>query len=167
VLQEKEQPQRPKVLDQDRPEVVLSLEPLHRVLREFVMLSRKQHDEVGLDIEYLPDIEAMLSYGDKSVLVTARYDKTLIGYIFYLIGPHKHNVQINYAQIEAIYLLPAFRNAPLILKMLKLGEAKVREHKVLFIKISSTYKKRIDKLLEYLNYKPIETVYKKDLDYGQ
>ena len=131
------------------------------------MLSRAQHDEVGLDIEYLPDLDAMLKYGDKAVLVTARYKGILVGYIFYLIGPYKHNTELLYAQIEAVYLIPSFRSGRTAIKMFRLGEEAVKKQLARFVLISSTIKKDISKLLNYLDYKPVETVYKKDISYEQ
>lgn len=128
-----------------------------------VSLSYEEYKEVGIDpsFGYNPDIGDMLKYegGDRCVLVTARYDGVLVGYALYAVGPFKHNKDIEYASLEAIYLSPAFRSGFTAMHMVKLGEKEVRKYNIKFISAASSIKCPIDALLKRQGYEPLETVY--------
>lgn len=166
--QEKVVPQRQNPLAQEKRECEIAVEPLHRVINAVAALSTRHYDEIGMDnsIPYNPDLTELLKYAaaDKSILVTARYDSVLVGYILFLLGPYKHSKGVEYADLEAIWISPAFRSGMTAIKMLKLGEEEIRKTDAVFITGSSTVKRPIDILFKRLDYMPVETVFFKRLD---
>jgi hypothetical protein len=167
----KELHQLQKPLDPVRLECKLAVEAISSIAGELASLLIRHYDEVGIDptIPYNPDWSQYLSYEltDSCIAITARYDGILIGYALYLIGPFKHNKDVLYADLDAIWISPAFRSGFLAMKMLKMGEAELKG-KVGYLMATSTTKNPIDILFKRLDFRPIETVYWKKLgeDHG-
>lgn len=154
---------RPKVLDRVRPEC--KIEPLHKVIREVASLSYQAYIEAGVDYDYKPDIGEMIRYDvmGSCLLVTLRHEGTLVGYALYLIGLFKHNVDMQQAQLESVYICPEFRDGRNDIYLFRLGEEELKRRKVDFITVASSAKYPIDTLLKRRKYEPLETVYMKRL----
>ncbi len=152
--------------DQEKLECKVQEESLHRVIREVIPLSYKHYQEIGLTYPYDPNIDGILDFAiaDKVTLITIRYGELLVGYALYLIGPFKHSMSTEYASLEAIYILPAFRNGFLAKRVLNFGEEKVKEKGAKFITVASTEKYPIAKLLSFAGYEPLEVLYVKRLE---
>lgn len=161
------------------------MEAISSVAEEIASLSVRHFDEIAIGSEYgyHPDWGQYLSYelADKCVVVTARYvgrstsktsrvvnakgNGTMIGYAIWLIGPFKHNKNIQYADLDAIWISPVFRSGFLAMKILKLGEEQLKG-KAAFIMATSSKKYPIDPLFLRRGYEEIETVYWKVIDDG-
>lgn len=148
-------------LEEEKLECKIQVELLHRVFREVALLSSKNFEEAKIwpDMEYNPDWDELMRFaaGGKSVLITTRYDGILVGYIIALIGPYKHNINIEYADIETFYIVPEFRGLA-ALKMIKMLEQELRG-KVSFLLASAPVGTKANKLFDYFDFKPLETVY--------
>lgn len=146
---------------------VVGVEAISNVVEEIASLSIRNYHETGIDpgIEYNPDWSMYLAYEltDSARIITARYNSVLVGYAAFLIGPFKHNKDVLYADLDAIWISPAFRSGFLAMKMMKRGEKELKD-KVQFIMATSTVKKPIDKLLERAGYKAVEVLYYKPLE---
>lgn len=145
---------------------VIGVEAMSSVIEEIASLSIRNYHETGIDpsIEYNPDWAMYLSYEltDSVRIITARYNGVLVGYAAFLIGPFKHNKDVLYADLDAIWISPGFRSGFLAMKMIKRGEKELLG-KVQFIMATSTVKKPIDKLLERAGYNAVEVLYYKPL----
>lgn len=117
---------------------------------------------------YSPNWAEYLSYEltDSIVVVTLRYKGTLVGYCMYLIGAYKHNKNILYADLDAIWISPAFRSGFYAMKMMRLGEEKLKG-KVSFVTATSSKKYPIDPLLLRRGFEEAEVLYWKALDNGK
>lgn len=162
-----ELPQLPKVLDHARPELSIQVEAISSVIGEIASLFFSNYQETGVHTEYgfNPDWDQLLSYEltDSCILITLRFKGTIVGYCMYLIGPFKHNKEILYADLDAIWISPAFRSGFSAMRMLKLGEEKLKG-RVAFIMAASTVKHPIGVLLERRGYKEMETLYQKAMN---
>jgi hypothetical protein len=164
-------PQLPSLLDHAKPECSIAVEAISSVAEEIAFLSVRNYEETGIDptYGYNPDWGQYLSYEltDSCVVVTLRYNEVLVGYCIYLIGPFKHNKNILYADLDAIWISPAFRSGYNAVKMLKLGEEYLAG-KVSFIMATSSNKHPIGPILKrMLHYKEVEVLYWKALDNGK
>lgn len=160
----------PKLSDPAKTECsscIVGVEAISNVVEEIASLSIRNYHETGIDdnIEYNPDWSNYLRYEltDSARIVTARYNGVLVGYAAFLIGPFKHNMDVLYADLDAIWISPAFRSGFLAMKMIKRGEQALKD-KVQFIMATSTVKKPIDKLLERAGYRAVEVLYYKPLE---
>lgn len=157
----------PKLSDQERPECKISVEAISKVAEEIASLSIHNYEETGIDpnIGYHPNWDQYLEYEltDNVRVITARYNNVLVGYAIYLIGPFKHNKEVMYADLDTIYINEVFRSPFLAIKMLKAGEEAVKD-KAQYIMATSTNRKPIDKLLGYMKYKPVETIFWKKIE---
>lgn len=130
----------------------------------------RNYAETGIDPSYgyHPDWSQYLSYEltDSIVVVTARFKGTMVGYCIYLIGPFKHNKNIRYADLDAIWISPGFRSGFLAMKMLKLAEQQL-EGRVAFVMATSSNKHPIDALLVRRGFEQVEVLYWKALDNGK
>jgi hypothetical protein len=165
------QPPRPKALVAERRECEIKVELLYQVIGEVASLSVKNNEESPLrdEIVYNPNWDALLQYcfrGD-CVLVTCRYDGTLVGYSLALIGQFERSMGTLYAQIEAFYILPAFRDFKTA-KRLKDCVEKELEDRVQFILIGSDPGGSIATIFGRFGYKPVEVImYKRLKDVGE
>jgi hypothetical protein len=158
--EELQQLQRPSV--PERTGCDIALEAISSIAGEIASLSFRNYAETAIDssLGYNPDWGQYLSYEltDSVVTVTARYNTVLVGYAIFLIGPFKHNKEITYADLDTIWISPAFRSGFLAYKMIKMGE-RALEGRAAFIMATSTNHKPIDVLLSRLGYKPVEVLF--------
>ncbi len=142
------------------------MEAASSVVEEVASLSYRNYHETGIDpnMEYNPDWGMFLKYEltDSIKVITARYKGILIGYAVYLIGAFKHNKDVMYADLEVIWISPAFRSGFLAIKMMKRGEQEVKG-KAQFLMATSTMKKPIDNLLIRTGFEAVEVLYYKPL----
>ena len=158
-----------KLSDHERQGCNVQIEAISSVAEEIASLSVRNYAETGIDPShgYNPNWSQYLSYEltDSCVVVTLRYKGTLVGYCIYLIGPFKHNKEILYADLDVIWISPAFRSGFNAMKMIKLGEKQL-EGRVSFVMATSSNKHPIDTLLIRLHYQEIEVLYWKVLENG-
>jgi hypothetical protein len=159
-------PPRRKPLDPVKTECKVQIEAISSVIEEIASVAVRHYSEIRFskEAEYNPDWGRYLSYEltDSIVIVTARYEGVLVGYIAYIIGPYKHSQDTPFAAMDAIWISPAFREGMLAVKMMKAGEAAL-EGRAKFCLTNSTMKHPIDKLLTFMGYEPVEVMYYKPL----
>lgn len=166
ALSEKELPKLQRRLDHERQECKLAIEAVSDVISEMVSLLALNFAETSIDPEigYNPNWGQYLSYEltDSIKVVTARYNGVLVGYAVYLIGAFKHNQDVEYADLDVIWIDEAFREGWVAIKMMRMGEEAV-SHRAKFITATSTLKKPIDVLLRRVGFSPVEVLYHKPL----
>jgi len=150
----------------------LAIEAISSVVEELAFIAKQNYQETGLnpeDIPFLPDWAQLLSYelADRCRVVTARYKSVLVGYALYLIGPLKHNKEVLYAELDAVWISPAFRSGFLAVKMMQLGERSIHAMGIKYLMAGSTIKKPIGKLLEFVGFQEREILYWKELGNGK
>lgn len=160
-----------KQLDRAQPKVVYAVEPLLTCLEEVALAAYASYVEIGMDpenIPYSPDWEHAFKFeptGD-ILIVTARKRDKLIGYALGLIGPYKHSKDKIYADLDTVWLHPNYRNTDkwIGIRLVKAWEKALLERKDIdFILVASTLRKPIDAFLMRLGYRPVETLFYKNV----
>jgi GNAT superfamily N-acetyltransferase len=156
-----------QALDPARPAWVVRIEAIENCLSEVAILAKDNFEEsrISSSLDYRPDWNELYKYivGNKVLFISARYEGTLIGYCWFLIGPFKHNHTVEYADLETIYVHPSFRDTRIAFQMYKLAEKELTD-KVAFILASCNAK--YNKFFKHFGYDEVETVHMKRLDHG-
>lgn len=151
----------------EKKECDVQVEHLHRCISEVAILAHDNFKEAYSDegIEYYPNWNELLKYvwGDKCVFISVRYEGVLVGYLIALLGPYKHNMHIEYADIESIYINKAFREIRLVGRVIKLLESEI-EGRAEFILAGGPIGKSYELLYKFLKFKPVEVIYMKRLN---
>lgn len=97
------------------------------------------------------------------LVLTARKDAKLIGYVSIIAVDALHFEGEFFAEIDAIYLDPDYRKGTLGIKLIKEAEKIIKEHGIKYIRFSSTEAKDLSSLLKRFGYTVQETVYLKEI----
>lgn len=119
-----------------------------------------------LELEHIDlDIQKYLLLENKgflSIIGVLKYNK-IIGYAILANDKFIHSKEINYIKIDTLFISKQYRSLILFKSLLQYVEEYVRSYKVHYLFISSSVKRKLDKLLTKYNYKPIETLFCKEL----
>jgi len=96
-------------------------------------------------------------------IYTARVEKELVGYCGYVIYKHPHHTSKVIAAQDGVYFKKGFRNKGLGEKFLSWTEIKLKDSGVNVVHQSVTPWYDWSKTLNGLGYKPLETVYFKNI----
>lgn len=159
-------PKLPKRLVLVKQGCKITVEAISSVIEEIASIAVSNFEETSIDtsLGYNPNWKQYLDYEltDSIKVVTARYNGVLVGYAVYLIGAFKHNQDVEYADLDVIWLAEAFREGWLAISMMRLGEEAV-SHRAKFLLATSTNKKPIDVLLRRVGFAPVEVLFYKPL----
>lgn len=114
-------------------------------------------------IKLNPDWEAYHTLEDQGMLhiFTAREGDTLVGYFVTISRKHIHYKDHMFAVNSALYLKKAYRKGFISARLFKFAEKSLKEDGVSVLIVSTTNNKPFDKLLLWLGYKSVETMYSK------
>lgn len=154
-----------------RPDLVSQVEHFADIARELPSLFERHYREIALDQESIPldpdwDRYFMLAMQGMLIVRTARFDKTLVGYIFNLIGPHLHYRSTPHAEIEMFWLDPAYRGSSFTLRWFRENEAALKELGIRKVGVATKngYKDgRVGLIFKRLGYRPVETIWSRVL----
>lgn len=154
-----------------RPDLTSQVEKFHEIARELPPLFEQHYREIAVDQDTIPldpdwDRYFHLALSGMLIVRTARCDKTLVGYIFNLVGPHLHYRSTPHAEIEMFWLDPAYRGSAFALRWFRENEAMLRELGIRKVGVATKngYKGgRVGLIFKRLGYKPVETVWSKVL----
>jgi hypothetical protein len=152
-----------------RSDLTSQVEKFHEIARELPPLFERHYREIALDQKTIPldpdwDRYFVLALSGNLVVTTARVDKTLVGYIFNLVGPHLHYRTTPHAEIEMFWLDPAYRGGAFALRWFRENEATLKKLgiKKVGVATKSGYKGgRVGLIFKRLGYRPIETTWSK------
>lgn len=98
------------------------------------------------------------------VIITARYEGTLVGYAVYLISQHYHYRGLRGAENDLYWLDPAYRKGRAGIELFRAAEVVLAGEGVQ----KATHKVKlghdVGRVFEHLGYKPIERIYIKNLE---
>jgi GNAT superfamily N-acetyltransferase len=134
-------------------------------------LFERHYREIALNQKTIPldpnwDQYFVLALNGALVVTTARADKTLVGYIFNLVGPHLHYRSTPHAEIEMFWLDPAYRGGAFALRWFRDNEATLKGLGVKRVGVATKngFKSgRVGLIFKRLGYRPIETTWAKVL----
>lgn len=151
-----------------RPDhLLIAVEPFGQVARELPPLFDRHWQESEPDREALPldpDWDRMFMLASQGMLyvVTARDRGRLAGYIFTLVVPHVYSRTSLQAEIQALWLDPAYRGGWAAMNMLRESERLIRANHVI-ARFYAAMPGRMTALFRRMGYKQIETVWTKVL----
>jgi hypothetical protein len=146
-------------------------ESFHKLSPELAPLFKRHWREIALDQKSIPldpDWDCYFALDMRGILhvLTARSGKTLVGYIFNLVGPHNHYASTRFAHTEMFWLAPEHRKGwqPVRMFLENLAGLKAREVQVATINFKLHFQDaRVGKLLARLGYAPTDIVMRKML----
>jgi hypothetical protein len=97
------------------------------------------------------------------IVLAVMHDDNIIGYTVIIADNFLHSKDIHYAKIDAIFITKKYRSLMLIKQLLKYTEDYLKSYDIKYLFISSPVKKKLDKLWVKYDYKPIETLFYKEL----
>ena len=146
-----------------------AVEPFSKIIDEARPLLEAHWLEIGLDRDIIPldiDYEKYLQLNANAnlIIVTARQEGVLVGYIAAILSSHLHYHSTLFATLDVFYLKPEFRKGlngvNLFLEMQRaLKWRDVRK----VIGQTKLGDKDISAVYRYLGWKPIETLFAKVL----
>lgn len=147
-------------------------ERLAAIARELPPLFRRHHDELAVDKIKAPLAPDWKQYFDLDLLgalqiITVRDGSLLTGYIFNVIGTHRHKLTTRFCHIDMYWLDPAYRIGMLGLKMFKENEAFLRAAGVKKILVGekchfkNVFGRQVNVLFKRLGYVVEEVTYAK------
>ncbi len=147
--------------------VVYAVEKFQDCVAESSEFFEAHKEEVGADKEKFPlapDYERYQEMQDigSLVVVTARADGRLIGYICYYLSRHLHYDSLT-AYSDVFYVTPAYRKGLVGVRLFKAVEEVLKHMGVERIYTGTKLKLDIGPILERLGYAPIERIYTKVL----
>ena len=154
-----------------RSDLTSQVEKFHEIARELPPLFEQHYREIALDQKTVPldpdwDRYFVLSLNGALVVTTARSGKTLVGYIFNLVGPHLHYRSTPHAEIEMFWLDPAYRGSSFALRWFRENEAHLRGLGIKKVGVATKngyMGGRVGLIFTRLGYRPVETVWSKTL----
>jgi GNAT superfamily N-acetyltransferase len=106
----------------------------------------------------------MIETAELHRLYTARIDGKLIGFTSFFVFASLHCKDLIQADEDSIFLLPGYRKGWTGIKFIKFVEASLKAEGVDVIHhVSKIKHPALGRILEYLGYEPIETIYRKRL----
>lgn len=102
--------------------------------------------------------EAGLAFG-----LFALYDGLIVGYSVNFIGPNVHSAGGLTCTNDALYVDPLFRDTPLGIKLIKHTADRAKQVGADLMTWNSPLDSPLGKILQRLNYVPLETVYCKEI----
>jgi GNAT superfamily N-acetyltransferase len=154
---------------QTTTEVTYQRERWSDALRDEAFPLLKRHwDEVALDKDTVPldpnwDGYATLDKMDMLVIVTARRDGVLVGYVSHFITPNLHYLSLKVADNDIFWLAPEHRNSRIGIHLLQAAEREVRALGCNKIMMKEKLHVPLGRLFEFLGYREIERVHSKTL----
>lgn len=144
------------------------VESVASVKEEVQGLLERHWEEIALNkdvIKLNPDwdqyIKLEKAHGLKAF--TARDNGKLVGYFVVTIARSMHYKDHLFATNDVIYLHPEYRKGLTGAKLIKHAESYLRDLGVSVILVNTKLHKPFSRLLEFLKFKPVETVYSKRL----
>jgi ribosomal protein S18 acetylase RimI-like enzyme len=133
----------------------------------FELLVRNYREvETDQDLPLDPDWEAYLAAErlGSLVVLTARVDRKLVGYLVYSIRRNRH-VDVKEAYCDTFYVLPEYRQSGIALRLLRFGEDEMRKRQVKLLYHCSKTDPKHHKgaIFEHLGYHAEEVTYSKRL----
>jgi hypothetical protein len=146
--------------------VTYKQEILHTVQEEIKPLLEKHWQEIALNQEKIklnPDWEAYATLEDIGALriFTAREGDILAGYFVTVVHRSLHYKDHLFANNDVIYLLPEHRVGMTGPNLIRFAEKCLKEDGVSLLAVNTKCHKPFDRLLEWLGYNKIESVYSK------
>jgi hypothetical protein len=138
---------------------------------ELKKLWRLHYNEIALDKDLCPldpDWDSYYALDATGILVilTARYNGHLAGYVFNRIGTHDHYMSTRFAHTEMFWLHPRFRKGWQPVKMLLENMRGLKEFGAVIstVNFKLTFASgRVGKLFKRLGYEPTDLVMRKRL----
>lgn len=142
--------------------VKFAVEPFGRVYREAQHLMRLHWQEIAKNKTLLrinPDLEKYMAGGKNLVTVTARDDKTLVGYFLWALVPHPHYKHVKVAEEDLHYLHPEWRRGLAGYLFMKAACAAAAEAGAQLIVVREKIGHEHPAILKRLKFSPTDIVY--------
>lgn len=148
--------------------ITYQVEQYTSAIDEMKVLYQDHWEEIAGDkdiIKLNPNYEAYLQMDKVGVLhlVTVRDEDLLVGYHLSFISPHLHYVDSLTAFTDIFFLKKEYRKGRVGINLFKYMEHSLRAKGVQKIYMGTKLKHDIGRILEHLNYIPIERLYTKIL----
>ena len=146
-----------------------AVEPFSKIIDEARPILEAHWLEIGLDRDIIPlDVDyekyCQLHENHKIIIVTARNEGALVGYIAAIISSHLHYRSTLFATLDVFYLKPEFRRGMNGLNLFLEMERALKWRDVRkVIGQTKLEGKDVSAVYRYLGWKPIETLFAKVL----
>jgi ribosomal protein S18 acetylase RimI-like enzyme len=146
------------------PKVVIGRQLFFKCMHEMAPLFLQEweeaigdaHTEQELDIDWEKYIQLEMS--GLLVMITARVDDKIVGWVITIIHPHLHFKSTLYGLTDSFYVLPEYREHPLVEELVDEYEVQMIEAGVKRINIASAPWPWLLKALKKLNYRKTECI---------
>ena len=146
-----------------------ALEPLHKIKDEVKDLIAHHWDDVALNKDYIKlnpdwDAYARLEKSQSLRIYTARENEVLVGYLVVLVNRSLHYKDHLFANNDVVFVHKDYRKGLSGAKLIKYAEKDLKDLGVSLFMINTKVHKPFGKLLDFLGFSEIETLYSKRLD---
>ena len=144
--------------------VIFAVEPLAKAYAEAAELTKLHWHEVApyKEVNQLnPDMKRyqMLEHAGQLVLVTARIEGHLVGYIMMLLYPHPHYCHVLNAMDDLHFLQKDYRNGFTFMRMIAFAEIEMKNRGVRIMALRTKAEQDHGALFVRLGYKPQDITY--------
>lgn len=152
------------------PKLVFAWERFPAIAREIVPLLHRHYRETGSNVAAVPldlDFAQYMQLDAAGVMhvLTARHGQKLVGYLFSTVGMHLNFVTTKHSTVHMYYLLPDYRKGWNGVRLFRHWIDAAANSGVRVLQIAETLRvrgkhdKRVEVLLRYLGFKPMEQCY--------
>jgi GNAT superfamily N-acetyltransferase len=145
--------------------LAITVEPIAAVWDEWLPLAAEHWQEVSWQPGTREDLDKDLYQASEEagsfIMFTARNDDVLVGYASFYVGRSAHRKGRIDAIQDAIYLMPAFRGHAA--QLIAAADRLLADRGVSSVAHSVRNARNFGPVLERMGYRPIETVYAREL----
>lgn len=108
--------------------ITMQVEPWDTFWQDGAQLTYNSYAETGEGLVFDPDVSGYrdLYTNGRLIVLTVRDDRTMVGYLMFVVMQHFHARSIRTAFEEGLYLAPEYRKGTLGIRLLNLAEAMLR-----------------------------------------
>lgn len=134
--------------------------------KEGQVLAALAYVEVGEGLSFSPDVSGYenLYEGGHLVILTAREDGNMIGYLLMVVRKHFHSTGIKAGTEEAMYLKPEKRIGTTGIRMMKIMEVVLKSLGVQRVYYTSRPQRDLSRLYSRLGFSPVASIFAKNLE---
>jgi GNAT superfamily N-acetyltransferase len=140
---------------------------LNRLSMEAQHLWQENFEETGflmaLDLNVDMTRYHLLEQNGHLAIIAVIKDDIIVGYAALLNDRFLHSQHVHYVKIDTIFINKKYRSLVLFKRLLQYIETFIKSYNVKYLFMSSSIKRSLDKLLTKYDYKPIETLFYKEL----
>ena len=137
----------------------LYTEAQHLWVENFTETGFLAPEELNVDLERY----ALLETTGYLAIIAVMKDIEIVGYVALVNDKFLHSKHIDYVKIDTIFISKKYRSFVLFKRLLQYIESFIKAHNVKYLFMGSSIKRSLDKILTKYDYKPIETLFYKEL----